>query len=299
MAFLVRGGTPSTATNPVLDLFTYVSNNLVDAYAVKFRIFDLSNDTKKNLFFGGSKDSVQIFPTLAGSQFVLDVNHLASDLLTPGHKLSTGHYYAPWAADLTNSAGNYIIEWQYQPIINGPLRLFCEEFVVITEGQVATGLGCIEKLKLFMVDFVTKNELLEELEYSEQQYRLALDLSLDKFNGVTPLSGYTSESLPMGTTYLICILGAAAFLLRMSAHLQLRNQLSYTDGNIHVGLTDKHQLYLNAAQTYMQEFEQMARSIKNNLNNDSAWGESNSPYINAIGYYGSFGGAGGWGWGEG
>jgi len=295
MAFLVRGGTPSTATNPVLDLYTFVSGNLVDAQAVRFRIFDVTSEANKTLYFGGSKDLVQVFPTVAGSQFALNVTNLASDPLTPGHKLSTGHYFGPWEATTATAAGNYIIEWQYQQVVNGPFRNFAEEFVVINEGQILTGLNKIEKLKLFMVDFVTKNELLEELEYSEQQYMLALELALDKFNGITPMSCYTSETLPCGTQYLI-LMGGAAFLLRMTSHLQLRNQLSYTDGNIHVGLTDKHQLYLNASQTYMQEFEQTARAIKNTINNDSAWGESTSPLINANGSLAPFGG--GWGWGD-
>lgn len=296
MAFLIREGEGSTATNPVLDLYTNVSGILTDAFSVRFKIHDLTTQAARDAFFGGDEDSSQVFPVTPGTYFNCDVTNLATDPVTPGHKLSTGHYYAPWDPADDAPLGTYLIKWQYQQTDGGPLRTYCEEFTVIQEGQIFSGTNKIEKLKLLMQDSVSKNNLCNEVEYSDQQYAMALELSLSKFNCMTPCTNYTLESFPAACDYILC-LGAIGILMRSTSISQLRNQLTYTDGNIHVGITDKHRDYQNAAQTYLAEFEAMSRAKKNQMNNDSAWGESQSAY-SSIGYgYGGYYG-GGWGWGD-
>ena len=297
MAFLVKGGTGSTGSNPVLDLFTYISGTLVDVYSAKFKVFDISDETKKALFFGGNKNDVQVFPVVPGDYFSLDVTNLATDPITPGHKLSTGHYYAPFTPDENGPTGDFIIEWVYQQLSGGVELKFCEEFVIIEDGQIVSGLNKIEKCKLFMIDMVSKNDLCEEVEYTDQQYAFACELTVSKWNCTTPCSNVTVENFPNSCDYLLC-LGTAAMLMRSTSISQLRNQLTYTDGNIHVGITDKHRDYQNAANTYFAEWERMVRAKKNEMNNDSAWGDSDSPYISVgYSYYTTGGGGAGWGGG--
>ena len=152
MAFLVRGTTGSTALNPVLDVFTYVMGTLTDAASVKFRIFDLTTPANKTEYYSGNKNNVQIFPVTPGLYFPLDVVHLSTDLGTPGHKIGTGHFYAPWAVPPAATLGNYIVEWVYKQTLNGPDQQFTEEFVVISDGQVVVNSTNIEILKMMLQD---------------------------------------------------------------------------------------------------------------------------------------------------
>ena len=277
MAYLEKGGQNSTGSNPVLDLYTFVSGVLTDAFSVKFKIYDITDSAKKTTYYSGNKNDVQVFPSTPGTYFTLDVANLATDLITPGHKLSTGHYYGPWDVPSDAAIGDYIVEWVYKQNNGGPDLVFAEEFVVINAGATLTGLTKLEKLKLFMQDQVNKNELIDELEYTDQQYILAMELCIDKYNATTPIECYTIDTFPTNLQYVF-IMGAVGLLLRSTSIEQLRNQLTYTDGNIHVGLKDKHRDYIQAGMAIMQEWEQMVRGIKNQTNNDSAWGDSSSPY---------------------
>jgi hypothetical protein len=78
-------------------------------------------------------------------------------------------------------------------------------------------------------------------------------------------------------------MGTSAHLLEHNAWEQLRNQLSYNDGNIHVGYHDKHQLYLAAAETLWRRWDKSARDVKNQINLNGAWGDLSSPYLGTWG----------------
>lgn len=291
MAYLVAGGPGSTAVNPVLDLYTFVNGVPQDAFAVRIQIFDISTEANKLEYFGGNKSAVQVFPTNPGDFFSLDVEHLTTDIAQPGHKLSVGHYFAPFdATPDTLNLGDYIIEWRYTQTDGAPEKVYCEEFVLIKSGDILTGLNCMQKLKLFVQDEISKNELLEQLEYSQQQYALALELSVQRLNVIPPYSSWTLSNYPKYFEYLVCHLGGVGHLLRSTSIEQLRNQLTYTDGNIHVGLKDKHQFYLNAGNLFLADFDKMGQQVKIQVNNDSAWGDVNSPYASlGSGYWGGWG----------
>lgn len=291
MAYLVRETPGSTALNPVLDLYTYVNGVPQNAFAIRIQIFDISTEANKLEYFGGNKNVVQIFPTNPGDFFNLDVDHLTTDLAQPGHKLSTGHYFAPFdTSDTALALGDYIIEWRFTQTDGAPEKVYCEEFVLIKQGEILSGLNCLQKLKLFMQDEVSKNELLEKLEYTEQQYTLALELSVQRLNVIPPYSNYNVNNYPKYFEYLVCHLGGVGHLLRSTSIEQLRNQLTYTDGNIHVGLKDKHQHYVSAGNLFLGDFDKMGQKVKIQVNNDSAWGDSDSPYRSlGTGYWGGWG----------
>jgi len=289
MAYLSRGQA-SSATSPVLDVYTSFNSTMTDVYSLKFKIFDISTDVKRAEYYSGNPDLVQAFPTTPGQYFTCDVVNLTTDAV-PGHKLSTGHYYAPFTAPTTAEFGNYVIAWSYKRLFDTPEKVFQEEFVIINDGTVSTGIPLVEKLKLYMQDFFHKNELLDKLEYTQQQYEFALELSMMRFNTHTVLTDYKVDNFPSQAVYLL-FLGGAGHLLRSTSIEQLRNQLTYTDGNIHVGLTDKHQLYVAIGNQHLQEFDQITRGVKNQLNNDSAWGEVFSPLMP---FFGNSGDGTGWG----
>jgi hypothetical protein len=292
MAFLVQGDS-STATNPVLDLYTSFDNILTDVYSLSFQIYDVSTDANRAAFNSNNPSTVQVYPTTPGTYFNLDVNHLTTDV-PAGHKLSTGHYYAPWLVPTGSNLGNYIIAWYYQRTSISAQKTYQEEFVVI-DTQIATiGSPLAAQLQMYMWDYFSANELIDRVEYSPQQYELAINLAVMRFNAVPFLTQYQALNFPPQALYVL-FMGAAGHLLRSTSILQLRNQLTYMDGNIHVGITDKHSLYIAAGNMHLQEFDQMVRGVKNNLNNDDGWDTVDSPYAAPLGGYGNSGF--GWGWG--
>lgn len=286
MSYLFRGQANSP-TSPALDIYTTVGSSLVDAHTLDFQIFDISTDLKRSAYYTGNRDSVQLFPDIPGTRYGLNTTHLYTDS-TPGHKLSTGHYYAPWTTPLTVSFGNYLIAWYFKSAEGAAERTFEEEFVIIAEDVLTGQSPLVDKMRFFLMDFFQKNQLIDSLEYTPDNYMMALDMALMRFNVMTPMTEWMVTNFPYQATYLLLI-GGVGHLLRATSHEQLRNQLTYTDGNVHVGITDKHQLYLNAGSTYMAEFDQMGRAVKNQMNNDAAWGDSMSPIV------GWLPGDGGWG----
>lgn len=120
MPSLARGES-SSASNPVLDLFTFVGNPpvLTDVAVLRFRIFDISTATKK-------VTPVQVFPVTAGTFFDLDPTQ--ADPI--GHRLSLGRYFAPYTVDLAEPIGDHKIEWEFQLSSITPIEVLTEEFFV-------------------------------------------------------------------------------------------------------------------------------------------------------------------------
>jgi hypothetical protein len=293
MAYLVQGDS-STAQNPVLVLYTAFDGFPTDVYSLSFQIFDLTTPANLATFTTGNPNDVQIFPQPPGATFALDVVHLWNAAPTPGNKLGAGNYFAPWTAGPNVDLGNYAIKWTFQRTSTSAFRSYTDEFVVIASDQVTTGSPIVARLQLFMQDFFQKNQLLDALEYTPQQYDLALYLSCLRFNMIPVPTSFEVDNIPPSAYYAM-FLGGAGHLLRSTSIEQLRNQLTYTDGNIHVGLTDKHALYLAAGNQFLGEFDQMTRQWKNSFNIDDGYGDVSSPYDAPLGGWGNSGF--GWGWG--
>jgi len=120
MPSLARGES-SSASNPVLDLYTAVGlpQVLTDVAVLRFRVFDISTPAKRAV-------PVQVFPTTAGTFFVLDPTQ--ADPL--GHRLGVGHYFAPYTVDLAEPVGDHKIEWEFQQNSLSPIEHLEEEFFV-------------------------------------------------------------------------------------------------------------------------------------------------------------------------
>ena len=274
MAFLFRGQKSDFGT-PVLDVWTTYDNQLASVEKLEFQIFDISDSAKRNEFSTGNKDLVQVYP-VPGTRFTCDVVNLTTDP-TPGHKVGNGHYFAPWQVPADEPSGDHVIVWYYRAFDDvGPDRIFQEEFTVLETAQ--STVTRFDKLRCYLQDFSCKNELLPGEEYTDKELNLGFEMAMGRYNATTPITSLSlANPLAPYLEYVLCI-GAAAHLLRSTAIEQLRNQLTYTDGNIHVGKSDKHQLYLQAAQVHFDDFERISRFVKNEQNLSAAWGESQSPY---------------------
>jgi len=293
MAFLVQGDS-STATNPVLDLYTSFDNILTDVYSLSFQIYDVSTDANRAAFNSNNPSTVQVYPTTPGTYFNLDVNHLTTDV-PAGHKLSTGHYYAPWLVPTGSNLGNYIIAWYYQRTSISAQKTYQEEFVVI-DTQIATiGSPLAAQLQMYMWDYFSANELIDRVEYSPQQYELAINLAVMRFNAVPFVDPVPSVELSTAGS-LRAFHGRRAGIScarRRSSSFEISSPTWTVISTS--GSPTSTRLYIAAGNMHLQEFDQMVRGVKNNLNNDDGWDTVDSPYAAPLGGYGNSGF--GWGWG--
>jgi hypothetical protein len=114
-------GESSSASNPVLDIYTAVGNPpaVTDVAELQIRIFDISDPAKKG-------SPVQINPATPPDWETLDPTNDAPT----GHRIGVGRYFAPWTAPLDESIGDHKIEWRFRKTVLSPWELLTEEFYV-------------------------------------------------------------------------------------------------------------------------------------------------------------------------
>lgn len=135
MASIARGES-SSASNPVLDIFTAVGNPrvLTDVEELEFRIFDISTDAKKG-------SPVQVFPDPAGPDLYQVLDPTQDTPL--GVRLGTvGHYFAPWTVPLDAAIGDHRIEWRFKKNSLSTLEVYREEFYVKGESLLTVASYC-------------------------------------------------------------------------------------------------------------------------------------------------------------
>jgi hypothetical protein len=118
MVSIARGQAANTS-NALLDLFTRSGAFLVDAFAVAFAIFDISDDDKLSV-------PVQVAP---GS------GTTALNLVTD--RLGLGHYAASWTPGSAVNIGRYRIVWTYQLTSTSAVLTASEDFEVLAAPPVA------------------------------------------------------------------------------------------------------------------------------------------------------------------
>lgn len=133
----------------------------------------------------------------------------------------------------------------------------------------------VQDIRIFLRDRLERNDLLERLEFTDQEVERAMQMATDDYNLITPISGITVSGFPNRT---LLILGSAAYLLWSEAFAQVRNQLTYNDGGVHVGVDDKGSLYQQMGSFLIQQFRDAAINVKIQINAESAFGGQHSPY---------------------
>lgn len=141
--------------------------------------------------------------------------------------------------------------------------------VVLTEDEV----------RRFMRDYPDKNQLLDTVQFSQEEVNQGVEMVVSSYNTLSPVSNITPQGWIAGGKYLL-LLGVAAYLALSEAHLQARNQLTYQDGDIApIGEFDKFPLYLQLAQTMQAQWDRAAREVKTQLNLEAAYGGQGSGYV--------------------
>lgn len=119
------------------------------------------------------------------------------------------------------------------------------------------------------------NILFDLPEFSDDDINRAIRFTVARFNVMTPISNDAANNI---NPWLL-LTGVCEFLLTSEAFRQVRNQVTYQDGDIApIGLDDKQQQYLALASYLKQEFDVRAKEFKISRNMESAYGWVGSGY---------------------
>lgn len=133
---------------------------------------------------------------------------------------------------------------------------------------------------MFMRDRAPKNILLDDVQFTDAELNLALEMAVSAYNAVTPQTNLTPSTFPTHLRYVLLI-GVVRFLLMSESFLQVRNQATVQDGDISpIGIDDKAALYAQMAQQLKGEWDELVRGIKTQNNMESAYGTMGSGYVN-------------------
>lgn len=138
--------------------------------------------------------------------------------------------------------------------------------MAITSGQVSR----------FLRDVSDNNILLAEVQFTEEDINDAMLFAASEFNAITPVTTYTIDTFPNDWLFLM---GTAAHLMQSESFLQLRNQATYSDGDVqNIGVDDKFTFYRQLAADLKAEWKTAAQKVKQQINMESGYDSLSSGY---------------------
>lgn len=139
----------------------------------------------------------------------------------------------------------------------------------------------------FMRDHAELNRLTQGVEHSNRLIMWAIADAIDDWNTTPPLIGpigihnFPSRHLLLRAT----VIG----LLESLGLLQTRNHLTFSDGGIQVGVSDKSPLIMSWLQMYRNVYETKKLKLKVAMNIEGGWGGGvHSEYLWTNGFYGNW-----------
>lgn len=143
--------------------------------------------------------------------------------------------------------------------------------------------GCVtfEAIRCFLLDTPEANILDNfEIKYTDKLLEQAVMAACSVYNVTSPLLRpvkFDGSDWPQNIPHLL-ILGAASWVLKITANEQLRNQFTSTDGNVpRVGVYDKFPQFLQYAKTLEQEFRDGVSHFKKLIDLEGSYRTSISP----------------------
>jgi hypothetical protein len=145
----------------------------------------------------------------------------------------------------------------------------------------------VQTLRGYLRDHAHLNRLIGDEETSDRFLAWALVDALDDINNTPPPLYYGLENFPWPG---LLIRGAMVTVLESVGLLQTRNQLSYSDGGIHVSVSDKTPLLQSWINLFQSKYEQkkVQWKISQNINGSFGGGGVHSEYWYISGFYGDF-----------
>ena len=142
-----------------------------------------------------------------------------------------------------------------------PMRAKIRMFLRDVPGRIP-GSGC-------------ENVLLDDVEFSDGDLDLALEMAVSRFNTTSPpIGAYRQEQIPLD----LLLTGVAAYLVGSESFRQLRNQASVGESEVTLGIDDKHPLYLQLRRYLTEEYDARLKEFKIQKNMANGWGGVRSEY---------------------
>lgn len=128
----------------------------------------------------------------------------------------------------------------------------------------------------FLRDFPKYNILLDDVQFSEEDVSDAMHFAVSQYNAMTPITNYEEDNFP--NDYVL-LLGICSHLMRSESFLQIRNQLTYQDGDVApIGVDDKFQAYTALSNALKEEWTAASRQMKTQINMEQGYGKLSSGY---------------------
>lgn len=142
----------------------------------------------------------------------------------------------------------------------------------------------VNQVRLFIRDSPELNRLIKGVESSNRQIIWAIADTLDEFNTTPPFTGYGVRNFPSKN---LLMRGTVATLLESVGLLQTRNHLSFSDGGLQVGVSDKTPFLQAWIQLFRGQYETRKDRLKVADNIERGWGGGvSSEYLFANNFYG-------------
>lgn len=145
----------------------------------------------------------------------------------------------------------------------------------------------INTVRLYLRDYPELNRLIRGQEHSDRMIAWAIFDAIDDWNSTPPLippiqlSNIPSKSL--------LLRGAVISLLESVGLLMTRNHLTFSDGGIQVGVSDKTPLIQSWIQLIGNRYEEKKQRLKVAMNIEMGWGHGvSSEYLWTNGFYGGW-----------
>ena len=119
-------------------------------------------------------------------------------------------------------------------------------------------------------DYPELNRLIEGVETSDRQIAFAIMETIEDFNTTPPLiPAYSITNFP---SVDLLVNGALIAIFESVGILQTRNQLTYSDGQMQLGVNDKAPMLLNWINIFRNKYEAKKGKLKRALNLQTALG---------------------------
>ncbi len=144
----------------------------------------------------------------------------------------------------------------------------------------------ISVVRAFMRDYPELNRLIQGEEHSNRMIAWAIVDALNDFNTTPPITQFGLHNFP---SKHILLRGTVISLLESLGMLMTRNQLTFSDGGIQVGISDKSNLLMNWINMFTNKYEEKKKQLKIALNIEGGWGGGiHSEYLWMNGFYGGW-----------
>jgi len=142
----------------------------------------------------------------------------------------------------------------------------------------------IAEIRMSLRDFPEYNNLLNDVEFSDNEIAYCLNKPVELWNETPPDLGYyfSVSDFPFRQAHIAATIG---YLLNVAGHHYIRNQLAYSSGGLSVDDKNKGPMYLQLAEQEQQKFRMFIDQKKLELNINGGFLFSPGPLSSIHGYY--------------